>query len=236
MEEILEQLDLPAWRRSWFLRWWRAALDHCRFHFEKVVRRGLEQGHCLGDVLIAAIEPTGKILRRDDGRASWVNGGDECVGIGGDDRRRLKFRAIPAHPMFPDSGKSDQAMIGTVDEIGFLLAGDIALPFIEAVGGDEAAPPPESIAEGRLFVNAFTPRINQGFSGQDFLGPGRHETPAHQSEMPRTIIALPHDGDGASRRHILARREIRLFHVVEKGEGLFRRSSETVKSTHGARD
>jgi len=165
-----------------------------------------------------------------------MNGGDKRIGICRDDGCCFQLGAILAHPVFPDSGEGYQAMVGAVDEVRLLLAGDIALPFIEAIGGDEAAPPPEGVAEGRLLMDAFAAGVDERFSGEDFLGPRGHETPAHQSEMPGAVITLPHDGDGASRRHILARREVRLFHVVEKRQHLFRRAPETVESAHGARD
>ena len=52
--------------------------------------------------------------------------------------------------------------------------------------------------------------------------------------MPVVPVLLPDNRHGAARRHILARRKIRLFKIVEKRPRLFRRAPETVKSTHGS--
>ena len=131
-------------------------------------------------------------------------------------------------------GEGHQAIIRPMDEVRPLFARNIALPFIEAVGRNEAAAAADGIAETGFLQHGLAAGIDERLSGCHLLGPGRHEAPAHQREMPLRP-ALPDDGHGSAGRDMVPGRKLRHFKIVEKAARLFRRTPETVKSAHDAR-
>src|SRR5262245_26547708 len=90
------------------------------------------------------------------------------VGIARDDGRRLQLLAIRAHPALPQARKGNWLPILRAHHIrapagraSGLRARSLLLPFIEAVGRDETAPPPHGIAEGRLVEDGIAARIDE---------------------------------------------------------------------------
>ena len=79
-------------------------------------------------------------------------------------------------PGLPQPGKSDRSAGFRPHEIGALrCAGP---PFIKAVGGNEAAPPPHGVAERRLVEHRFAARIDQQRESLRILHPSRKQIPS----------------------------------------------------------
>src|SRR5205823_8125584 len=77
------------------------------------------------------------------------------------------------------------------------------LPFIKAIEWNEAAPPGEGFAEGRLRVDALGLGIDVGEADLDVLRTERHQGPTHNIEA-----ALPGPGIVTHDRQVLARRGV----------------------------
>src|SRR5665213_785338 len=89
------------------------------------------------------------------------------------------------------------------------LAAAIHLPFVKAIGRDEAAPSLHRGTEGWLLKDRFAARINQQREGPRILHPGRQQAPSHQGEL---AFAAGQTNDGYRLRggDIVTRREIGL--------------------------
>src|ERR1039458_4105285 len=88
------------------------------------------------------------------------------------------------------------------------------LPFIIAVGRDQAAPSFDRVLEGRFFQQRFGARIDQQSEFTGILDPGRQQAPAHQSKMPDAVLDNDHRYR-LSRSDIIPWREIRLIEIAE---------------------
>src|SRR5262249_28519263 len=111
-----------------------------------------------------------------------------------------------------------------------LVAADLP-PFVEAVGREQAAAAPHGHAERRLLVDRLAARIDQEREPGGILHPGRDDAPAHAQELALASLE-PHDRHRLGRRHIVARREVRLLLIAEQGTNGLRRRNDCVAATH----
>src|SRR4051794_29457092 len=112
-----------------------------------------------------------------------------------------------------------------------LLARSARLPFVVAVGGNEAAPAPDGVFERRLFQNRFGTRVDQQAEVFGILDPGGQQTPTHQAEMPGALF-LDHHSYRLCRSNIIPRREIWLLDIVEKLPQCLRGRADYKASAH----
>ena len=100
-----------------------------------------------------------------------------------------------------------------MDEEG-ALAATRDLPFVIAVGRNQAAAPPHRVLEGRLVVDRLGSGIDQERHLAGILDPGWDKPPTHQLETPRAIFDN-HHRYRLRRRNIMPWREIRLLGIAE---------------------
>jgi len=116
----------------------------------------------------------------DDGHAV-VDGFDEGVGDGGNDSTGLHQLRAGGMPEFPQARQEEWGIIPAADEhrllfIGRFFTGRFA-PFVEAVGGYEAAAHFESFFEGRFFGDGFAAGIDQAGADGGVFGPAGDQPP-----------------------------------------------------------
>jgi len=132
----------------------------------------------------------------------------------GDDRDRVELLAVRPEPGLEQGGKAERRAIGAVDEER-LLAAALRLPLVIAVGRDQAAPPAYRVLEGGLLQHRLRAGVDQQCKPAGVLDPARQQSPAHQAEMARAILA-PYDRNRLRRGDIVPWREIRLLDVAEQ--------------------
>ncbi len=181
---------------------------------------------------MGAVEPQLERVGRHHDRHAVVNDGERAVCPRGHDRGGVDLLAVRAHPGFPQPGKGDRRAGFRANEIRPLRrAGRRRAPFVEAVGRNEAAPAPHGVAERRLVEHRLAARIDHERDGLRVLHPGRNESPAHQAEGPPALGEADHR-DRLRRRHVVARREIRLLAIAEQRPDRGRRRGDDVASAH----
>src|ERR1700753_1254802 len=118
----------------------------------------------------------------------------------GDDCYRIELLAIRSDPGFGKSGEAERLPVAAVDEIGPLaIIGNV--PFVIAVGGNEAAASLDRILECGLLTHRLRPCIDEERERPGILDPGRQHPPTHQPKMPVIIFDNYH-------RYRLGRRDI----------------------------
>ena len=120
--------------------------------------------------------------------------------------------AVRAGPAFPQPGERDRAAVCRPHHIGPPRR-RVLVPFVEAVGRDQTAAPLHGVPERRLVEHRIAARLQHQRECLGILDPGRNQTPTHQRELPLALIE-PHDRNRLRRRHVVARREIRLFRIT----------------------
>src|SRR5262245_14153961 len=100
------------------------------------------------------LEPEIKRIRWHDRRHAVVDTSQVRARLRGDDGRSLHLLAVRPHPTFPKSCERDRAATSGPHHIGTLPTA-LILPFIEAVGRDEATPSFHGIVKSRLVVHRF---------------------------------------------------------------------------------
>ena len=103
-----------------------------RFDLEKPVRRRAEEFQNVLGRTRFAIEPALEMPGLKKYGHSVVNGGHVGVGTRRQYGHGLKFAAVGAEPMLPDTGKSHGFLALVADEMGDLGAW-ISSPFVKAV-------------------------------------------------------------------------------------------------------
>src|SRR5205814_2461000 len=103
-----------------------------------------------------------------------VDGVERAVGLGGDDGGGLQLFAVRSHPAFPYAGEGDRAAGPWAHDIGALVAA-VLPPFVETVGGDEAAAALHGVFERRLVVDRFAARVDEQAKPARVLDPGRDQ-------------------------------------------------------------
>lgn len=107
------------------------------------------------------------------------------VGGGGDDGKGAQ-EPFGAFPFFPEAGECSGLAEGA-DEVG-LAGGFGAIPFVEAVGGDEAAAVFVGGAEGGLFGEGFAAGVDEFLTDAGIVGPGGDESPLEDVEGGQSIL------------------------------------------------
>ena len=149
-----------------------------------------------------------------------VDGGDHGVGFGGDDGEgfdglgggwpgvvEIQFIfARWADPFVPQASHAEVAAILQGEPEG-LFAASGGLPFVKAVGGDEAALGRELTAEAGFLVDGVGAGVGEFVAEGFIFRPGRDEAPAHWFQG---WLAVFPDDDGSlgARGEIVARFEI----------------------------
>jgi hypothetical protein len=105
-----------------------------------------------------------------------VDGSKEVVGGGDDDRKAVYPVAGRAAPNLPEAGEGERPVIGERQIVGLLAAVGEVLPFVEAVGDDEAAAPCEGGAKRRQAVERLGAGIDGPGPDSDVLGPRRDQS------------------------------------------------------------
>ena len=160
------------------------------------------------------LQPPIIMFRTEDDGHAGVDGGDHRVRLGGDDGEGLddllEIRAgvvqaefaflMRADPLFPEAGHTEEAAVFH-GEPEWLLAGRRGLPFVKAVGGDEAALVLERFSEAGLFGDGLGAGVGEFVADGFILGPVRDETPTHGFQSG--LAAFPFQDRG-----LLARGEI----------------------------
>ena len=165
-----------------------------------------------------AAQPRRERFRGQDDRHAVVHRRHYRVGGGGQDRARLDDVARPARgkrtaqghaarhgPALPQAGERQQAAVAAADQIR-LPDGARALPFIEPVGRNQAAPAAERGAERRFQRRRLGPRVDEAVGDGRIPGPARDEPPA-QHRQPAAVRLQAHGGNVLARRHVVAGRQ-----------------------------
>ena len=146
-------------------------------------------GHKLGrigpqQVLRIALghEPAVVILGADDHGHPVVNGRDQLVGIGRDDREGPNpLLRLGMLPVLPEPRKGEQLPAFQCDGIG-LLARALLILFVEGIGRHEASPFAVSEPECRAGIDALGPGVDVVPADPGLLGPARDQALAQEIE------------------------------------------------------
>src|ERR1700728_3412075 len=112
-------------------------------------------------------------------------------------------RHLGVLPQFVEAGEGEDAAVGPVDVERLLdLRLRLGLPFVVAVGRDEAAALGEGGPERGLDRHRLGPRVDQPGAALDVLGPERHQPPADQPQFP-LVLVVEHGVDALGRRHVV---------------------------------
>jgi hypothetical protein len=191
-------------------------------------RVGAEQvGRGMGG--IARLEPAVVVARfEDDGHAVVESFGD-LVGIGGDDSKGFEGLAVFRFPGFPKAGEGAGLSGAEGDGEGAFGFGVQLLPFIEGVGGHEAAAFLEGFTIGGLGDDLFGARVDSGEAELGVLSPEGYEAPAGNGEFARARVAIEaHDELGTLGRRVEGGREpghVFQFDAEPVGEDFLGRAS-----------
>ncbi len=138
------------------------------------------------------LQPPLIMFGADDHRHPIVDGGDHRIGFGGDDGKSLDGLinaragvieaelafAVRSMPFLPEAGHAEEAAI-LAGEAEWLLAGGRGLPFVKAIGGNQAALLFEGPAETGFVGDSFGAGVGQLVADGFVLGPGGDQAPAH---------------------------------------------------------
>ena len=180
------------------------------------------------------VKPRLEMLGRQHHRHAVVQRRDHWVGGTGEDHDRVDLSALLVAPALIESGKGDQLALPRAEQEGTARALGSS-PFIEAVGGNEAAAPAHGIAEGGLGQYLLRTRVDQGGKRLRILDEGGQQAPAHESEAAHPFPVARHHGDRLRRRDIVAGGEIRRVGVTEIGPHGLRRRGQTIARAHSSR-
>jgi len=149
-----------------------------------------------------------------------VDGGDHGVGFGGDDGEgfdglgggwpgdvEIQFVfARWADPFVPEPGHAEVAAVLQGEPEG-LFAASAGLPFVKAVGGDQAALGRELTAEAGFLVDGVGAGVGEFVAESFIFRPGRDQTPAHGFQNGLAVFP-DENGSLGARGEIVARFEI----------------------------
>ena len=200
----------------------------------QVFRQGLQQGLEVFCFRLRA-EPGGVVGRLQDHRHAVVHRAHQCIGVGGDEGGGLQRRAVRRLPVFPQAGEGEQPLALQADEPRLLARGR-GLPFVEAVGGDEAAHAAEGAAEGRLLGHRLAARVGELRRHRGVLRPGGQQAPLDVHRLQPGLGLLPamaHDEDRLCGRDVVARRGLGHGVDAEVAGDVGRRGLEGEASAHG---
>jgi hypothetical protein len=137
----------------------------------------------------------------------------------GQDRARLKYSAGRAARAIPEAGEREQVAVVHL-EAEWLLCLACPLPFIEAIGGDEAAARSERFAEGGKRARRFRSGVNHPRCARAVLRPRRNEAPADKRQVTHWLLrVLADDRNRLRRSEVVPRTPVALPRI--RGEVLF---------------
>ncbi len=97
-----------------------------------------------------------------------------------------------------------------------LLAAGYLLPLVEAVRGHQTAPPLEAVAKRRLLRHRLRARVDHPAPDLRILRPVRNQPPAHLHRPPRAVLSRHHHRRELGRRHVVARRGLRVAPAADE--------------------
>ena len=169
------------------------------------IREGLEHGEGFFHVGLR-VEPRAFEFGFQNHRHAVVKRGEQRVGRASDDGAGAKRGVSGAVPLFPQTGKSPQAVIAEVDVVGgfgFVLL----LPLVKTIGGNETTATFEGVFETGFFAEGFDAGVDHFRADGVFLGPLRHQAPAIAFEGAHTVAVriLSDDGNRLHGGNVIAR-------------------------------
>ena len=166
------------------------------------------------------LQPPLIMFGSQDHRHPIMDGGDHGVGLGGDDGEGFDglgggwsgvvegefIFARWADPFVPEAGHAEVAAVlqGKPER---LFASGCGLPFVKAVGGDQAALGRELAAEAGFLVDGVGPGVGELVAEGFIFRPGRDQTPAHGFQNGLSVFPDEDRGLGA-RGEIVARLKV----------------------------
>ena len=171
---------------------------------------------------------------RDEDRHAVVERAHRLVRRGGDDGEGGDRVAAGAAPVLPQSGECERCARSEPDEVSLLPSARDWLPFVEAVGRDEAAPAAERGAERRLVGHALGAGVEHPAADRGVLRPRRNEAPAEHHRLALAGRRLAHDERVHGRGDVVARRVDRHLAQAEVLGDDFSGRGEDVAAAHAA--
>ncbi len=153
------------------------------------------------------IEPGLVVVRAQDDGHPVVDGGNERVGLGGDDGEAVDGLAVGrtgvvevefagaggAESAFPEAGHAEEARIAHGKAEG-LFAGGGGLPLIKAIGGDQASLFFKGAAVADFLGDVIGAGVGEFVADGFVLGPGGNEAPAHGAQGGGATFPEQHRG------------------------------------------
>ena len=167
----------------------------------------------------------------------------QVVRGGGEHAATLQFAAIGADPALPQPAEPEGGAIAAAKQPGLLVgparAGvDAALPFEEAVGGQQGAAMAPGGAEERFLGHGLAAGVDRPPHPQRILAPLRQKAPQRQAHLQAAVL-LALQQHRLARAHLLSRRVVlqqpRRQGALEPGQQLIDRGGEAVATAHGTR-
>jgi len=156
----------------------------------------------------------------------------EVVRARRDDTGGVERAAVRCFPGFPQSGECHGFAGGEADVPG-LLDASFLLPFVEAVGGYQAAVALEGGAERGLFGERFAARVDEPVADGCILGPARYQAPVHELQHAPAFRGEDDGGDAGAGGDVVARLQVGALQQPEPGDEFAPGRFQYVSSAHG---
>jgi len=131
-------------------------------------------------------------LRQDHGHAV-MELPDNAHGLVGENGQGAENGAVWTGPVLEDPGHDHDAAVFRCQKVRRLVPRVVMLPFVEALGGDQAASIADGGPEGRLVKNGFDPGVDALGSDLWILGPEWDKPPAKKSRHPTCDMPVGRD-------------------------------------------
>lgn len=148
--------------------------------FGRVRPQQLSQ-QCL--LALAAFQPERVIIRVQDDGHPVVDRSSDFISLRGQNGAGVENFPSLSFSSRPESGEAERALVFHSEEER-LFSAACSLPFVEAIGRDDAAPSLEGIAEGGFLLDRLAARVNQARAYRSVLRPRGHETPFEERHLP----------------------------------------------------
>jgi hypothetical protein len=185
-------------------------------------------------VLHAGIEPQVVTITAENHWHSVVDGRGNRVWGRGQDGAGLSPLTSGILPSIPQPGKGKQLASADFETVR-LFVPCCALPFVKAVGRDQASAESQRIAESRLGRRRLRLRVDRAHGDGRPFCPVRNEAPAHQRQFPDILLGvLANDRDRLGWRDVVAGNPV-LFarNTAEVFLDDLLLSRESISTTHG---
>jgi hypothetical protein len=152
-----------------------------RVGFHLVCWEGLEEGVELLRLYGVGIEPGLFIGAGENNRHPVVDGGEQFVWFGGDNRATHQLLAVLPSPHIVDASKGEDIFMFQLKQVGdFGISG--ALPLVKKAGGNKTPLRPKRFAEGGFVGDALSAGIDLRLNGCTLARPKWHQAPLHQGK------------------------------------------------------